>query len=85
MQTLVMKNTTVALNQEEYKAETQRIEKRYNAAMARATALEGKLAERKRRSKEIWAFIMMLSTQPRPHEMGRAGLDHLVRYGDRSG
>ena len=65
MQAHVMKNATVALNQEEYNTETQRIEERYNAAMARATALEGELADRKRRSKEIRAFMMMLSTQPR--------------------
>ena len=65
MEAHMMKNATVALNQEEYNAEAQRIEERCNAAMTRAAALEGELGDRKRRSKEIRAFMMMLSTQPR--------------------
>ena len=64
MQVHIKKNASVAQSQEAYALETERIEKRYNAAFEHYTALETEKEKRVRKSKELKAFISMLKKQP---------------------
>ena len=64
MQAHVKKNASVAQSQTEYAAETERIEKRYNDALERYTALEVEKAKRIRKNKELKAFTKTLKQQP---------------------
>jgi len=64
MQTHIKKNASVAQSQEAYALETERIEKRYNAAFEHYTALEAERYRRVCKSKELTAFITMLKKQP---------------------
>ena len=64
MQVHVKKNASVAQSQTDYAAETERIEKRYNDALERYTALEAEKAKRIRKNKELKAFAKMLKLQP---------------------
>ena len=64
MQVHIKKNASVAQSQEAYVLETDRIEKRYNAAFEHYTALEAEREKRSRKSKELTAFIAMLKKQP---------------------
>jgi len=64
MQAHIKKNASVAQSQEAYALETERIEKRYNAALERYTTLEKEIEMRMRKSNEISAFITTLKKQP---------------------
>ena len=64
MQAHIKKNASVAQSQEAYALETERIEKRYNAAFEHYTALETEKEKRVRKNKELKAFISMLKKQP---------------------
>ena len=64
MQVHIKKNASVAQSQEAYVLETDRIEKRYNAAFEHYTALEAEREKRSRKSKELTAFIAILRQQP---------------------
>lgn len=64
MQEHIRRNASVAQSQEAYAKETARIEKRYNEAMERQQELVQKRDKRKRRSRELKAFITALSKQP---------------------
>ena len=64
MQAHIKKNASVAQSQEAYALETERIEKRYNAAFEHYTALETEKEKRMRKSKEISTFITTLKKQP---------------------
>jgi site-specific DNA recombinase len=64
MQVHIKKNASVAQSQEAYVLETDRIEKRYNAAFEHYTALEAEREKRSRKSKELTTFIAMLKKQP---------------------
>ena len=63
MQAHIKKNASVAQSQEAYALEAGRIEERYNAALENYTALETEKEKRMRKSKEISAFITMLTKQ----------------------
>ena len=63
MQAHIKKNASVAQSQEAYALETERIEKRYNAAFEHYTALETEKEKRVRKNKELKAFISMLKKQ----------------------
>jgi len=64
MQAHIKKNASVAQSQEAYALESERIEKRYNAAFEHYTALETEKEKRMRKSKEIKTFITTLKKQP---------------------
>ena len=64
MQAHVKKNASVAQSQTDYAAETERIEKRYNDALERYTALEVEKSKRIRKNKELKAFTKTLKQQP---------------------
>lgn len=64
MQAHIKKNASVAQSQEAYALETERIEKRYNAALEHYNAIEAKKEKRNRKSKELKAFIAILKQQP---------------------
>ncbi|MPM19255.1 hypothetical protein SDC9_65676 [bioreactor metagenome] len=60
----IKKNASVAQSQEAYALETERIEKRYNAAFEHYTTLEKEKEKRIQKSKEISTFITTLKKQP---------------------
>lgn len=64
MQAHIKKNASVAQSQEAYALETERIEKRYNAALEHYNALEAEKGRRMRKNKELKAFIAILKQQP---------------------
>lgn len=64
MQAHIKKNASVAQSQTDYAAETERIEKRYNDALERYTALEAEKAKRIRKNKELKTFTKTLKQQP---------------------
>ncbi len=64
MQAHIKKNASIAQSQADYATETERIEKRYNDALERYTALEAEKTKRVRKSKELKAFTKMLEQQP---------------------
>ena len=64
MQVHIKKNASVAQSQEAYALETERIEKRYNAAFEHYNALEAEREKRVRKSKELTVFIEILKKQP---------------------
>ena len=64
MQSHIKKNASVAQSQEAYALETERIEKRYNAAFEHYTTLEKEKEKRIQKSKEISTFITTLKKQP---------------------
>ena len=64
MQAHIKKNASVAQSQEAYALETERIEKRYNAAFEHYTALETEKEKRMQKNKEISTFITTLKMQP---------------------
>ena len=64
MQAHIKKNASIAQSQEDYAIETERIEKRYNDALERYTALESEKTKRVRKSKELKAFTKTLKQQP---------------------
>ena len=64
MQAHIKKNASVAQPQEAYALETERIEKRYNAALEHYNALETEKDKRIRKSKELKVFIALLQQQP---------------------
>ena len=63
MQAHIKKNASVAQSQEAYALETERIEKRYNAALEHYNALEAEKGKRNHKSKELKAFIAILKQQ----------------------
>ena len=64
MKAHVRKNASVAQSQDEYNKETERIDARYNRALAHRNELEEEKARRLRKSKEIQSFISLLKHQP---------------------
>ena len=64
MQAHIKKNASIAQSQADYAIETERIEKRYNDALERYTALESEKTKRVRKSKELKAFTKTLKQQP---------------------
>lgn len=64
MQAHIKKNASIAQSQADYATETERIEKRYNDALERYTALEAEKTKRVRKSKELKAFTKTLKQQP---------------------
>ena len=64
MQAHIKKNASIAQSQADYATETERIEKRYNDALERYTALEAEKTKRVRKSKELKAFTKTLIQQP---------------------
>lgn len=64
MQEHVRRNASVAQSQEKYEDETARIEKRYDEALQRHEALLAEKDKRKRRSRELKAYITALTKQP---------------------
>lgn len=63
MQVHIKKNASVAQSQKAYALETERIEKRYNAALEHYNAIEAEKEKRNRKSKELKAFIAILKQQ----------------------
>jgi hypothetical protein len=64
MQAHIKKNASIAQSQADYATETERIEKRYNDALERHTALEAEKVKRIRKSKELKAFTKTLKQEP---------------------
>ena len=64
MQAHIKKNASVAQSQEAYILESERIENRYNAALAHHNALEAERGKRVNKGKELQTFITMLKKQP---------------------
>lgn len=64
MQSHIKKNASVAQSQEAYAQETERIEKRYNAALEHYNALEEEKDKLIRKGEELKAFITILQQQP---------------------
>ncbi|NLN24179.1 MAG: hypothetical protein GX163_00665, partial [Bacteroidetes bacterium] len=64
MQAYIKKDASIAQSQADHATQTERIEKRYNDALERYTALEAEKTKRVRKSKELKAFTKTLKQQP---------------------
>ena len=64
MKAHIQKNASVALSQEAYAQDTERIEARYNSALEHSDALEAEREDRLRKSKGLSTFISTLKKQP---------------------